>query len=1061
MAFRGCVAAVLALLAPPFAQAALTVSPLGETSWLEVRHPDLPEGAFQLRLPEHILTLEGMVADHVRWQRVDATTWRLDWEADEPFKRRWQTDFHGVVRVGKDCVDVTWTILNPTAEPWPTERYNAFDFLGGALARFHDTEGKRTYVYVKDRFVNVNEALKGQFSPDLTGWMVLAKDRANPQSREYTERVMARTSADGDWVMAIASDVGNGATFNLQPAATCLHQNMTWGQLQPHQERTIRVRAHVMRGGLEDFRTRFLADKEAWGEPGDPQTAKPTGPVDLGYIPTVWAPASRCGALEALRKLRSARFRADPVARWVEDRLARDSGTTPSGRSVSEALLALRRVGAFRVRDDASGLWVTNGLTGLALLPGEQGAGVASLYGIDTATECILQRPEAQPPWRLVLLRRWAPETPAPLETLWPPKGGGLTALREVDGGALPAHWQTRAADDRFEVKVTWEPVRVPETEDAFEVSATMTLRAESPLIGWRVSVRRTAGDGYRLAAVRFPVLRGLGSPADHDIARAWGTGRGQLYRARIGAWGDDGHVYPGGNWSVQHLSMSFGGACLYLACHDTAGYTKTYRIAAGSETYFTHIAWSPDGLELPYEVAIGPLRGDWFDAARLYRRWATKQPWCARGPLWRRVQQGDVARHLVEADMWVRPDWAGDRFWTTGEEQLKANVEWLGGGGTCGLGVWWYGWATQGFDRETPVFTARPEASGVLKRNVADGLSVLPYVQCGWWDVDAPPFDGAAQAAAVKLMKGSPRTDQYASTMAQMCLSQRLSQDTAAHLAEYVAGLGSNGVYLDTFPGYADCWDPSHGHPVGAGGDWHARSVREILSRIKHERGPGFGLTMEYLAEPYFDLCDAQMSWSWIEETDCPLVPAVYSGYAVVSGAATHGDYPDDPVSFRIKLGRCFLWGSQLGRGMYSEYLSDERKSEFLCNLARLKARARKFLTYGEMLRPPTLAGDVPRVTADDYTVIPAHLRFTYDAVEAALWRAPDGALGLALVNYDSQPHTVEFLWPSALGSRKWRGDILEATGERPWAESISAGDAARFHLDGGQALTVVLSSA
>ena len=186
---------------------------------------------------------------------------------------------------------------------------------------------------------------------------------------------------------------------------------------------------------------------------------------------------------------------------------------------------------------------------------------------------------------------------------------------------------------------------------------------------------------------------------------------------------------------------------------------------------------------------------------------------------------------------------------------------------------------------------------------------------------------------------------------------------------------------------------------------------MRQILERIKRERGKQFGIMMEYFCEYYLDLCDAQMLYPTPEVTDSAFFSAIYSGYAVMSGASTHRWRADDVTSFRIKVGRRFLWGNQLGRSYFSEHLLDVKKAQFLRDLVWMRAKSRKFLTYGEMLRPPRWEIPVPRVKAEKYFELGGSIRsFLYDAVEMSLWKAPDGDIGVFIVNYSDKSQKVTF---------------------------------------------------
>ena len=78
------------------------------------------------------------------------------------------------------------------------------------------------------------------------------------------------------------------------------------------------------------------------------------------------------------------------------------------------------------------------------------------------------------------------------------------------------------------------------------------------------------------------------------------------------------------------------------------------------------------------------------------------------------------------------------------------------------------------------------------------------------------------------------------------------------------------------------------------------------------------------------------------------------------------------------------------------------------LVAVSRLQRQTHKYLTYGEMVRPPRWVGPEPRrLLTPGSESRPA---VTIEAVERAAWQAPDGSVGLCLVNYSTEPLEVEF---------------------------------------------------
>ena len=1019
----------------------LVVQPVAGRAWVEVRAPELSADPVVVRLPEHIVTLEGLIAEDVVWEPVGEGRWRYHWQADQGLKLAKQTDFEGEVVVGDGELAFTFRISNPSTTSWGGERYNAFDVVAGRVLGLRDEAGERTYIVRGGRFVSVKEALGGEFRPGEAGWMVLGSGpHEAPEFRKYDERLMARTAADGQWVLGIASDTGDGATFNLDPDTSCLHQNRQWKPLQAGETRTLRGKVYLFRGGLPEFWARYERDKAEWSKDLDVaelqgrQTAKEEQAAASGYLPTVWAPPTASPTLARLAELRPEALPEHPLAAWVADVLARDTGRSADPGALAAALGAFKRQEGFWVRRDGTGLWVSNGEVGLALGPPDEQCAVRSLYHLPTRTECLLRTPSAGPPWRL---QRYE---------------GGTLVEGQAPGG--PPTEQVEVSEEEALIRLGWRG------DTGVALSARLTRG--SPLVSWRGEVSVTEG-GALPYTLSYPVLRGLGAEGENDVTTTWGSGRGQLFRAARGRLWNSDCRYPDSNWTTQMLSMSFGRAVLYLACHDGDGNTKSFLLEPGAEFHFTHYVPQPrlgettSAHRVPYDVVIGPLRGDWYDAARQYRSWAVAQPWCRQGTLAERAAAGTVARRLLEAPFVTKPNWVfgdGDDWSKQLTEQELWGMEHLNRdrdlvGREVPLIVWWYGWENERFDDDTPRFTPREGVPEAFRAQAAEGLVVKPYTQSLLWDTGTEAFGEEARAAVCRDRNGQPQIAKWHwCEAASMCLSQPLCRETTVGLADQLAAIGANAIYLDAFPVMRECWDPAHGHPLGYGGNWWSRSVRAILQGIKARRGSQFGVMQEYFSEPYLDLVDVQMSWWYVEEIDCPVVPAMYSSYAVLSGSHTHKHYPDDVISFRIKQGRTLFWGSQLGRSQFSDYLHDEQKAAFMRQAVRLRWRLTDLLTYGEMLRPPRLLGDIPRVQCTQWNM--AHLgqrSFEYDALEAALWRGTDGTTALLLANYDDQPHAVRVEtedWVSADRDLV----LVTAEGETAWAGAAPDGEALTVEL-------------
>ena len=104
----------------------------------------------------------------------------------------------------------------------------------------------------------------------------------------------------------------------------------------------------------------------------------------------------------------------------------------------------------------------------------------------------------------------------------------------------------------------------------------------------------------------------------------------------------------------------------------DAGPYTKDFIVSYGPENsykglgYLFYIAHFPEntgqkgtGFASPYPVVTTPYQDGWYQAAQVYRQWAEKQWWCAKGKLYDRP---DTPAWVKDIHAWFgtagRPDW-------------------------------------------------------------------------------------------------------------------------------------------------------------------------------------------------------------------------------------------------------------------------------------------------------------------------------------------------------------------------------------------------------------------
>jgi hypothetical protein len=145
----------------------------------------------------------------------------------------------------------------------------------------------------------------------------------------------------------------------------------------------------------------------------------------------------------------------------------------------------------------------------------------------------------------------------------------------------------------------------------------------------------------------------------------------------------------------------------------------------------------------------------------------------------------------------------------------------------------------------------------------------------------------------------------------------------------------------------------------------------------------------------------------------------------------------------FYLEQARTFVWGQQPTLANYRPILFEERAEEmaYLQRLVRVRNRAKKYLLYGEFLRPPQL--DVPEATSDFsrlsiYAGQKSRLTTSqrrHPLALAGAWRAPDGNVAIALASIADRPLSLRFTLDSQYyrlpqGGRTYR---IDAKGRQP----------------------------
>jgi hypothetical protein len=603
-------------------------------------------------------------------------------------------------------------------------------------------------------------------------------------------------------------------------------------------------------------------------------------------------------------------------------------------------------------------------------------------------------------------------------------------ATQEVRLTAETGWNHTSVRQKRNALELQWaQPTN--ETAGAVTVLASATLDQRHSAIRWNLRVEN-ASTNWSVWRVVFPQLAiaELGT----DSAVLFPRGPGEVQR---GVWqrafryrGD----YPGGWCAMPFMAAYREGekpTGLYVGLHDSFGSTKNLELKSDPPTKSARLVFdipAPDmgragnDFALEGEAVWQLLRGDWFDAAMIYKQWAQREArWW---PRLNKTGRADTPRWMRELSAWALSGGApGDCVTNVKRFQEFLNVP---------VGFHWYNWHQIPFDNDYPhYFPAKTNLADGVRELKAAHVFVMPYINGRLWDskdrgAEDFEFSRTALAAATKQLDGKPFLESYGSKetngepvrLAAMCPATPLWQQTVRNIVLRLLGdVGTSAVYIDQVAAAAPtlCMDATHGHPLG-GGHWWNEGYWRMLDAIRRAMPRDAMLTTECNGEPFIRWFDGYLTWHWQHDGQVPAFPAVYGGAIQMFGRAYRGGATKD-LALRMKAGQQLVFGEQIG--WIGPEVVNDKQAEFFHQVVQLRHQLRRYFQAGEMGRPPRLTGEMPKAKADwqwsgEWWV-------TADAVLTGAWRLPkEKRLVLLFANVSDQPVTATLRFDaSAYGIR------------------------------------------
>ena len=516
---------------------------------------------------------------------------------------------------------------------------------------------------------------------------------------------------------------------------------------------------------------------------------------------------------------------------------------------------------------------------------------------------------------------------------------------------------------------------------------------------------------------------------------------------------------YPG-HGSLQCLTFySEGGPGLYAACDDAAGYRKLFAAFSKRPAHLNlEIVHLPerDGKSatryvLPYSAILGTFHGDWYEAASVYRTWATNQVW-ARESRWKR---GLVPSWIADTGLWV---W--NRGYSTNVLDPAVALQPAVGLPVSVFWHWWHGCAYDtGFPEYLPPREGNASFTAAVERAHTNQVRSLVYMNQRLWGMTTASWTNENAARyAVKAADGLVKPEVYNQftklPCASMCMGTEFWRAKYAGVAlEALNHLGVDGIYMDQACSSLACFDPTHHHPLGGGTYW-MDGFKTLAADIRQRAATpaGVALAGEGCAEnwlPYLDLMLAlDVSRERYSGPDgweaIPFFHAVYHGYGVFYGnysSLTMPPYdslwpaesaPKEPLKlldrkfsrqFCLEQARSFIWGQQptIANFMPSHLRDRPEEIAYAVRLTRQRRLALKYLQDGAMLPPPLVASSTDEIPMSRLSIyagqkdpLKEFLKNT-PLVFASAWRALDGTIAVAVTSISDRALTPTILLDAA----------------------------------------------
>ncbi|NPA45654.1 MAG: T9SS type A sorting domain-containing protein [Chlorobi bacterium] len=461
---------------------------------------------------------------------------------------------------------------------------------------------------------------------------------------------------------------------------------------------------------------------------------------------------------------------------------------------------------------------------------------------------------------------------------------------------------------------------------------------------------------------------------------------------------------YPDG-WESTMSYMAYYGDDygIYFGMHDPEANFKYFGLSVPVRRELrSDVVWlAPDtgrpgnDWEMPGKFRWEVFRGDWYDAAMIYRRWASQH-----AAWWPSNDSIRLARRqkMSATGLWCYAFMDDETDMQLMEDDMREFAAYF----DFPVGFVMYNWNYHDRDDDYPAYF--PERTGLdsliahLHRD--DSVRLVPYINGRMYDTDLPDYQTHGYPHAAKQSDETTVWTQHfnGNTFAVMYPTRRPWQDTLRYATDQLSNrLHTDGVYFDQVgaAGTVPCFDSSHDHPRGGGHHWFS-GYQNLLQRSAEIQTPSQFMTTEGGGDFIANRFEGLYTLGWQTTGLVPAYMAVYGGtvdlFGYTTGTSMYGDQ-----RFFGRMGLAASYGIQPGGlsmwiALHRDNMTAERRQalEYVRDLGRMRYRLRNFMSFGRFLRPLNLQGAVPTVSFTMWDRGTAR-DTTAPAVQHSIWQSGD----------------------------------------------------------------------